>query len=341
MKYSPPLGIFIKKTVRLLAIAAGSLLLLSLVLSLLLMIPAVQTRVTDEVTKRLSEKTGVALQIKAVHIAFPKTVELHGILVEDAANDTIAYCHELNVNVALLPLIMKKVNIAELKIGGLVGKAYRQAGDSTFNFSPFLLAFSSDDQPLESTNTQTWDIGFDDIVLEDIELHYSDQRDSVFINAILGKLHISANHADVLAQEYDLKSIELSELDANISLSNVTGRAKDTADLGALPFKLGLEQLKISNTTIDFKFGTDQMRLFSTLKSATLKSKIIDIQNSHIVLDEFFVDGLNTELSLNISDNTEKLPGKPVISADSLYAFGNFDWRIAANQAAVANSSSR
>jgi translocation and assembly module TamB len=338
MKYSPPLGIFIKKTVRLLAIAAGSLLLLSLVLSLLLMIPAVQTRVTDEVTKRLSEKTGVALQIKAVHIAFPKTVELHGILVEDAANDTIAYCHELNVNVALLPLIMKKVNIAELKIGGLVGKAYRQAGDSTFNFSPFLLAFSSDDQPLESTNTQTWDIGFDDIVLEDIELHYSDQRDSVFINAILGKLHISANHADVLAQEYDLKSIELSEFDANISLSNVTGRAKDTAHLGALPLKLGLEQLKISNTSIDFKFGTDQMRLFSTLKSATLKSKIIDIQNSHIVLDEFFIDGLNTELSLNISDNTEKLPGKPVISADSLYAFGNFDWRIAANQAAVANS---
>jgi translocation and assembly module TamB len=149
----------LRRIFKILAWSIGGMALLSILLSLVLLIPSVQTHVTSRVTKALSKQTGVEIKVKEVHIAFPKTVRINGIFIEDAQQDTLLFCEELDVNVALFPLLKKKVDIAELRITNFKGIGYRNAKDTAFNFSSILQSFSGN-QTEETSEPSNWSLGF-------------------------------------------------------------------------------------------------------------------------------------------------------------------------------------
>src|SRR5436190_3278636 len=73
-------------------------------LTFILYIPSVQTFVVKKIIQSVHEKTGAELSIGSVRIAYPKTVNLRDIYIEDQHKDTLLYLQTLKIDVDLLNL---------------------------------------------------------------------------------------------------------------------------------------------------------------------------------------------------------------------------------------------
>ena len=75
--------------------------LLFLVVAGIIQIPAVQTKIVHFATTFVSNKTHTKVEIKNVSIAFPKSVVLKGLYLEDLQKDTLIFAREANINIVL------------------------------------------------------------------------------------------------------------------------------------------------------------------------------------------------------------------------------------------------
>lgn len=98
---------------------AACLLLCGVLLPVLLYIPFIQDFAKDIAVKQVSEATGWKLSLDRIRLRFPLSVGIDNLIIEQAENDTLLAAKELLVDVKLLPLIKKQidVNSAELNDG--------------------------------------------------------------------------------------------------------------------------------------------------------------------------------------------------------------------------------
>lgn len=98
---------------------AACLLLCGVLLPVLLYIPFIQDFAKNIAVKQVSEATGWKLSLDRIRLRFPLSVGIDNLIIEQAENDTLLAAKELLVDVKLLPLIKKQidVNSAELNDG--------------------------------------------------------------------------------------------------------------------------------------------------------------------------------------------------------------------------------
>ncbi len=79
----------IKKSIRVLLIAAASLLGLAILIFLLLQIPAIQTYTVNRVSRLLTEKSGAEITVQRVSYSLRHDIVLEGLLLRDLRGDTL------------------------------------------------------------------------------------------------------------------------------------------------------------------------------------------------------------------------------------------------------------
>lgn len=104
-----------KKYVKWTGIVLLSPVILFLVLSILLYLPPVQHFLVGQVTKLASESTGMQIQVGRLSLSFPLDLVVRNAQVIDK-QDTILTVNELTVDVQLLPLLRKQVELDGLKL---------------------------------------------------------------------------------------------------------------------------------------------------------------------------------------------------------------------------------
>jgi hypothetical protein len=334
-----------RRIVKVLALSIGGLALLSIIVSLLLLIPSVQTFVADKATEFLSKKTGTTVSVRSVHIAFPKTVRISGIFTADSHGDTLLYCRKLDVNASLFALIGKKVNISYLGIEGLKGNVVRNTGDTIFNYSSILESFASKNKPENSTEDKTdWDLGFEEIELKNIALNYADHLDSTFISLDLGELSVDAEYTDILSSKYDLDEISISQTSLSLSFPENKGdQQTEKTSQKPIPLDLDLDVLNASNIRFKLTIGEEEFALNTFVKTAKIEPDKIDLTNSRIEINSITTDGIEVSLSMMPSDTSQQNPGSEnsPISQISEYTFGNFDWSFLVKHADINRTSYR
>jgi translocation and assembly module TamB len=75
--------------------------LLFLIVALLIRVPSIQTKIVHFATSFISNKTDTRVEIGSVSIAFPKSVVIEGIYLEDLNQDTLIHAGKATVNIAL------------------------------------------------------------------------------------------------------------------------------------------------------------------------------------------------------------------------------------------------
>ncbi len=335
----------LKKSLRIAAGFVAGLVITSLLLSLLLLIPSVQTFVTKKITATLSNMTRSRIEVKAVHIAFPKTVRLGGIFVEDRQGDTLAYCNKIDIDIAIFPLLRKKILLDHLVISGLAGNLVRSPGDSTFNYSALISAFSNEEDEKSTTvedTTKPWSFDIGQVLLEDIAVKYADFPESIFYNLNLGSLKISANHLDLAKMDFDLEEIIISTTTVSIIQPQDTVAEKTTIDesVSLLP-KIRLKRFDIADTRFDYKTSNEKMVIQAFIKHALIAPEIIDLQNELVYIDHFFTDSIHAAIRM-ITDSTlqqtDQSPERGDSSLNSNFTFGDFGWDIKVNQTEILQS---
>ncbi len=327
----------LKKLLRITGWVFGGMVMLILSLSLIVLIPSVQTKLVNQVGSSLTEKTGMPVKVGRVNIAFPKTIRIDEILIQDNQLDTLLYTDYIKIDVALLPLLRKEINVSYLHISGLRSNLYRSDGDSSFNFSPIIAAFTNPEKTVKNPAPFTWDIAMGELELKDIRLSYADRIDSMYMNLNLGLLLLDIKHLDYTTLTFDLGKVSL----LNTSLSMHMGATqKSSAQIAPekenMLFQLSLEEIRLDNIDYDLQIGKDNLSLKASVYHADAIPGAIDLPGEKIQLQEFNIEGVDVALKIKSSPDAIEVT-REALSKD--YTFGDFNWDFLVEHASIKNTS--
>ena len=211
-----------KKTLKWLAVAALTPVLLFIILAALLYLPPVQNWVADKVAAIASEKTGMQISVGQVRLEWPLDLAIHDALcINDG--DTIADIRKVVVDVQLRPLLSKrvivdelsveqaKVNtngfVSDLRVKGHVGELWLSSrgidlGSGTAEVNGARLADAdldialSDTAAVDTTTSETlWRINADSVSI---------RRTAIALHLPGDTLHVKAYMGAAVAREADI-----------------------------------------------------------------------------------------------------------------------------------------
>jgi len=316
-----------------------SISLLLVTLSALLFIPAIQKIAVDQTTSLLTSKTQMNASVESVRIAFPKTVRFGNVYLEDQSEDTLVYTNSISIDVRLLPILWKEINIDAFKLEGVTCNVNQYADDSSFNYSPLLKVFSGDGN--SKNKGSEWEVGFDELMLKDISLKYASQLNSTSVQLLLSELKIEDNNSDIINKSLDINSIVLGETKLNLiiddsevqSISNVKATNKFE-----LPFSIALKKLSVNETMVNVDFTSNRLSLSAFVEDAAVTSSSLDPVDKNIILDDFTANELNVALRILQNEDDQEEPAKirkSDLSQNANNTFGNFEWSFVVHHAKV------
>ena len=124
---------------------------LLIVLSILLSLSSVQTRIAKTVTDNINSKFGTTILIESVDLSSLRNIELGNILIKDHHGDSLIYVHKLSASILNLRNIFKSdLNLGDVVIdrGKLLMRTYK--GEDINNLTRFSRSFDDDEEESEN-----------------------------------------------------------------------------------------------------------------------------------------------------------------------------------------------
>jgi hypothetical protein len=332
----------LKRLARMFLWLFGGLILLLLSLSLMLLIPSVQKFAVNQATNWLTAKTHMHAEVGSVRISFPKTIQIGDIYLEDQQEDTLLFCEMFSLNADILPLIVQKINIDELLLKGLKSRIYKNPGVNSYNFSPLLEAFTAEEKSKKKSTS--WQIGFDELNLQDIDLSYSGNPDASSFRLLLDKLQIIDNGSDLSNQDFDLEAIELGKTSLMLRIDDkeqIPQANTKSEDDGEFPLSLKLGKFNIEETAFNLNFTSDKLALSAYVKKASMTPDLLDLSSQNISLKELLADGIDVSLQVAPQEADNNSVENKIENTDALsnnFTFGNIGWNLFTDHLEITNT---
>jgi hypothetical protein len=115
-----------------------------LLFSILLSIPAVQTKIGSYATNKINEDFGTNLNIKKVDLSFLGTVQLKDVEIRDHHKDTLIFVNNLSTSLLNVKRIIEsEVNLKNVSIDGAYYYMKTYKGEDDDNMSIFIDSFDN------------------------------------------------------------------------------------------------------------------------------------------------------------------------------------------------------
>lgn len=274
---------FIKKSIVAILAVSAFILTFWLIVFTLIRIPFIQTQLVHLVTNYLSSHLNTHVSVNAVDIDFFKTAVLKGVYIEDQKQDTLLYAEKISVNIDLLSLRKKIVEIGKLSIHHANTELKYYKGDDNINLQFIIDSFSSNDT---STTPSGWQFALHELELINSKFSYHNFDAEPAISGIDFE-HIELNHINL-----HLKNIHLGadSIAANIhflSFKEKSGfHVKEFHALGAFTPQMILAQdfeiiTEASDLKGTYKMAYDSLAVFSDF----LNKVVMYAQFDHAILN--------------------------------------------------------
>lgn len=109
----------IRKIIKYLSWFVVILLGISLLLSAMIYLPPVQDFVKNKVSQAVEENSDMRLDVGRIRLKFPLTIDVRDLVFTTKQQDTLASLKQLNLRVAVWPLLMKELRATQLIVDGL------------------------------------------------------------------------------------------------------------------------------------------------------------------------------------------------------------------------------
>ncbi|MFP4287688.1 MAG: translocation/assembly module TamB domain-containing protein [Bacteroidales bacterium] len=281
----------LKKTLKILLWIVVSFISLFIILSLLLLIPAVQTSLTSRLTAFVKNQTGTEVTIDRVAIKFPTSVGLKGIFLEDEKKDTLLYAGSIFVDVGMLGLLRNEVNVHHIELSDVHANMIRSRPDTVFNYQFLIDAMAGDTANANATQSEekedeepssSWDINIGRVDLQKIRYRLKDYFSGTDMRVSLTNLTADMEGADVLNEKYHAKSILINGLLYELALSEpAVPSPPDTTSAGIPEMDISLGRLLLENT--GFRLNDDKGF------SMKLDAGKLDVESEKLTLHEYLV----------------------------------------------------
>ncbi|MEE9407936.1 MAG: translocation/assembly module TamB domain-containing protein [Polaribacter sp.] len=246
-------------------------------ISILLSIPAVQTKLGDYATKKINNDFGVNLTIKKINLSFLGKVELKGVEIRDHHKDTLIFVNKLSTSLMNAKKVLdSEILLSDIKLDDAYYYMKTYKGEKDDNMAIFIDSFNSEKPKdslappfmLKSSNVYVSNLNF--------RLTNANNKDSI---------SFSANNAGGNLQD-------LSVIGAGFS-SKIRGL-----------YFVDNRGLKVTNLTTDFSYSLTSMH-FKNTKLQTQKSDV-NADIDFIYKREDLVD-FNNKVTIKANFSNSKL----------------------------------
>ena len=311
---------YIRKSLKVVLWVILSFVLVFIIIALLIQIPAIQNKIVHYATSFISNKTHTKVEIGSVSIAFPKSVVLEGLYLEDLNQDTLIYAGKAKVNIALYDLLESKIAISSFDLEDATVKLHSTKTDPLFNYNFLLTAFGDTAQvETDTLSVSKWTFSLDQVSLNNVRFTYNDDYAGLNVFAAVKSLEISVDNIDPGKSVY-----QFDELVAN-GLTAIVRRIDSGNTIASNPEsispKIGAGNLELNNSTISFADSMGNLSVNAALNESELKDFSIDLQK----------EMLNIE-SINLLKSQIRYHDfKPEIPLDSVVASSGNNWQVSVN----------
>ncbi len=139
----------IKKYLKIIIGALTVLLLIPILLYVLILIPAIQTRVVQYFTQHLSQSLNTEISISRIHFIPFKQVVVNDLLVRDRSKDTLLFIPRFHASVDSFNINQHRVYLNRVSLVDPVLNIHK-VDSADYNFSFLTKQFMSDDAPKDS-----------------------------------------------------------------------------------------------------------------------------------------------------------------------------------------------
>lgn len=228
---------------------------LFLLLALIIQIPAVQNSLVQRICTSLSTQAGTEIRIQHLYLGFFNTVNLKGVYVESLEKDTLLYGQQLGVDLNMLALLRRKVQVKELELNKFSIHLSRHSEDSTYNYQFLIDAFSGEKKEKVKPGSP-WTFGLNQFKIRNTQFLLFDQLDQYQLLSQIGYLQMDVQQLDLKAQELDLRQVQLANSLVNYTLlandqpqkvSQPVQRTKASNPYPQPPFRISLGRLSFTD----------------------------------------------------------------------------------------------
>ena len=324
----------IKNKVKILVRFLGYLLLFLFLISIILSIPGVQTRLAKTLTNKLKESYNTNIHITRVDLSFLGSVQLKGVELRDHHNDTLIFVKNLSTSVLnAKKIIDNKVNLGSVSLDGVDFHLKTYKGEQTDNLSIFVESFD-DDAPKDSL-TEPFLLNSSNMYLDNLNFKLIDENKKNKIQFSVKEGGGSLSDFKILGPDVTAKIRGLYFVDdRGIEITNLTTDFKYTKT--QMLFKNTVLETKTSklNANIKFNYQRKDLQFFNdkvAIKAEFTQSRI-SLVDLHMLYEEFGeTDVLNLTGNLTGTLNDFKVTDLAVLSDEGLVINGDFDFKNAIN----------
>ena len=198
----------------------GSILFLMLCGILFLNSPWGQNFVRARAEAYLNGKLKTVVRIGHLGYGLPKFIVLNDVLFEDQAKDTLLSAAELKIDLDMLKLIHKEVDVQQIVLKGVHAHIYRNRPDTNYNFTYIINAFAGNNPrpaAAKATKPASTRIDLDRVKLDDIHIRFDDYTGGMRLAVNLDHMDLRMKKTDPDQMFFHIKDLAVAGLQTSFS----------------------------------------------------------------------------------------------------------------------------
>src|SRR5690606_13425749 len=232
-----------KKVVKYAGIAIGSLILLIVLAVLSLQLPTVQNFVKGKLVNYLEEKIHTKVTLDRVFVAFPNSLVMENLYLQDQKKDTLLFARKMDVGLNIPKLLKSTADLTSVDLAGVRANVVRRQ-DGSFNFDYILEAFATKDA--EESESKPFIISLDRIKLNDIGVSFEDLQARNDVKMYFKSFDTRVRTFDLQNNSYAVNDIIMDGLRLRLK-QDLLEEVEQTVDSlnQRKPMQLGLNRIKL------------------------------------------------------------------------------------------------
>ena len=322
-------GLLISLTKWLIRIAF-SFFLVVLFLIIILYLPPVQQVITGKVEKFISKKTQATFQIDAIRLNLKGRLLLRNVYMEDMEKDTLISAGKIEVDVSILKLLAKTIEISNLEISDVNASLLFNPESNSTNFDFLIQAFSSKDKKeTASVPGSNWKISFRNILCKKLmlDIRVFEQTE---LKAAFGKIILKANSNDLNQLLFDNNQIRVANATIDLKMNRTNNNGIESITIGNKK-SLIVSANALSLENIIFRMAiNDRIRLDVNIDEFGGTDSRMDLMAQKISTEQLNLRDSKMDLEIFYPGN----PGQDSVikQKNNVWPLADFGWDISANE---------
>lgn len=265
-----------------------------------LKVPAVQQFLVGKATHFVSHKTQTRVELGEIDLAFPKSLVLERLFLEDKHSDTLLYAEEVEIDIEMWGLLQKKVNVGKFGLTNVHAQLKRGVRLKEFNFQFLIDAFATK-TPKEEIKKDTvqspWKVDIKQLVVDRLRFALQDSTGSIFLHSAIHQLKVDIETLNLVDKQVAIEDVFMDGMQVDLiklkSLLPIDTVSKGTAWNG-----IKIDDLTIQHSRFLYEDRFLDTKILAEIGQSALKEADIDLAKQKVSLSDFMLSNSRSELVL-------------------------------------------